>query len=166
MGYPHSNPDRSQDHYPPGGYGGHWPQLTGVADQRTSSGNQFVWAVLALGLATYLVSYAAAPQPNPTGWGVRFSLLAAVVAGLGLLPEQNARSKWVMTFAVMGFLESLPRWITGDENPRWAAIVIVAVTALQAVSAIAAVLTQPSGPGTVDPDPGLYDAYAYYAQAA
>jgi hypothetical protein len=158
-----SYPYSSQDPYPSGGY---WPPSTGVANQRASPGNQLVWAVLVLGLTTYVVSYAAAPQPGPTGWGVRFSMLAAVVAGLGLLPRQNAPTKWAVTFAVMGFLESLPRWITGEQNPRWAAIVIVAVTALQAVTAITALLAQPRVPGTVDREPGLYDAYAYYAQAA
>jgi Family of unknown function (DUF5336) len=161
-----SYPYGSQDPYPSDRYGGYWPPSTSVANQRASPGNQLVWAVLVLGLTTYVVSYAAAPEPGPTGWGVRFSMLAAVVAGLGLLPRQNAPTKWAVTFAVMGFLESLPRSITDDQNPRWASIVIAAVTALQAVTAITALLAQPRVPGTVDSEPGLYDAYAYYAQAA
>jgi hypothetical protein len=66
----------------------------------------------------------------------------------------------------MGFLEALPRWIAGDQNPRWAAIVIVVVTALQAVTAITALLAQPKLSDAADLGPDLSQAYANYAQAA
>jgi hypothetical protein len=165
MTYPYSGAGQ----YPtqsPAAYGAYWTQLTGAAYRRTSPANQLVWVVLVLGLATYLVSYSAVPQLGGIGWGVRFSMLAGVVAALGLLPRQSARTKLMAGLAVMGFLEALSRLITGNQNLNWAAIVIVVLDALQALTAIAALLGQLRVPGA--PDRGLapYDAYADYAQAA
>src|SRR5437879_5931173 len=102
MAYPHRNPYGVQRQYPTqssaayGGYGPQYPNSAdGAANQRTYPATQLVWAVLVLGLATYLVSYAAFPQADGTGWGVRFSMLAAVVAALGLLPRQSTQTTLV-----------------------------------------------------------------------
>jgi hypothetical protein len=162
----YSNPYGSQDQYSPGGYGGYWPQqFTGATNQRTSPGHELAWAVLLLGLATYVISYAAALPPGDLSWGVRFSASAAVVAALGLLPRQNAHSKVVTALAMMGFLEALSRWITSDHNPGWATIAIVALNALQVIAAIAA-LARLKVDNTAEHGSAGYDAYAYYAQAA
>jgi hypothetical protein len=108
------------------------------------------------------------PEPGGTGWDIRFSTLAAVVAALGLLPRQSAHMKLMVALTVMGFLEALSRWITasGGQNPSWAMIVIVVLNALQTLAAIAALLPQLGARGAADRGPAPYDAYAYYAQAA
>jgi hypothetical protein len=165
MAYPYGGPGQ----YPtqsPAAYGAYWPQLSGAAYRRTSPANQLVWVVLVLGLATYLVSYSAVPQLGGTGWGVRFSMLASVVAALGLLPRQSAHTKLMSALAVMGFLEALSQLITGDQNRNWATIAIVILNALQALTAIAALLAQLRVPRAADRGFAPYDAYAYYAQAA
>ena len=163
-GGPGQYPTQSPAAY--GGYGAYWPQPTGGAYRRTSPTNQLMWVVLVLGLATYLVSYCAVPQLSGSGWGVRFSMLAAVVAALGLLPRQSAHTKLIAALAVMGSLEALSQLITDDQNPNWATIVIVVLNALQALTAIAALLAQLRAPGAADRELDPYDAYAYYAQAA
>jgi Family of unknown function (DUF5336) len=149
-------------------YGAYWPPATDAADDRKAPGSQLIWVVLLLGLATYLVSYALVPGPGGLGWGVRFSTLAAIAAGLGLLPRQSAHTKLIAALAIMGFLEALSLSIAAsdDQNPGWPTIVIVAVNALQALTAIAALLAQLSVRGAVERGPAHYDAYAYYAQPA
>jgi hypothetical protein len=174
MAHPYSGPYGGRGQYPTQSstaYGGHLPQYTssaeGTANQRTSRATQLVWAVLVLGVATYLVSYAAISQPGGIGWSVRFGTLAAVVAALDLLPRQSAHTKLVAVLAVMGFLEALPQLIVGHGNTGWATIVGMVVNALQALTAIAALLAQLRVPDAADRGLAPYDdAYSYYAQAA
>lgn len=173
MAYPHRNPYGVQGQYPTqssAAYGGYWPQYpsspAGAANQRKSSTTLLVWAVLVFGLATYLVSYAEVPQAGGAGWGVRFSMLATIVAALGLRPLQSTHPKLVVALAVMGFLEALSQLIIGNENPHWATIAIVVLNALQALAANAALLAQPRVPDAAARGVGPYDAYVYYAQAA
>jgi hypothetical protein len=167
MTYPYGGSNQ----YPPqssAAYGAYWPPATEAADDRKAPGSPLIWVVLLLGLATYLISYALAPGPAGLGWGVRFSTLAAIAAGLGLLPRQSAHTKLIAALAIMGFLEALSRSITAsdDQNPGWPTIVIAVVNAAQALTAIAAVLAQLSVRGAVERAPAHYDAYAYYAQPA
>lgn len=169
MAYPYGSPHGGQGQYPTqpsAAYGGYWPQFTPTANEQTSPVTQLVWAVLVLGLATYLVSYAIAPQAGGIGWGVRFSTLAAVVAALGLLPRQSAHTKLVLALAVMGFLEALPQLNIGGGSPSGARIAIVVINALQALTAIVTLLARRKIPGAAAGGFGTYDAYAYYAQAA
>lgn len=165
MTYPYGDPGR----YPtpsPAACSGYWPQPTGATNQHSSPAHLFLWAVVALGLATYLINCSAVSQPGGIGWGVRFSTLAAVVAALGLLPRQSAQTRPVAVLAVMGFLEALSRLTIGDQSPGWASIIIVVLNALQALAAFGALLTQPSTLSTAERQPDSYDVYAYYAQAA
>ena len=165
MSYPYGSPNQYPAQ-PSAGYGAYWPQFTSASDQRTSRAHQLLWVILALGVATYLVGYAAVTQPAGAGWDVRFATLAAIVAALDLLPRQSAHAKLVVAFAVMGFLDALPQLIVGDQNPNWATITIVVINALQALTAIAALLAQLRAPSTDDRGQSAYDTYAYYAQAA
>jgi Family of unknown function (DUF5336) len=155
----------SPNYYPtqsPAGYGA----FTTAADQRTSRANLTIWIVVALGLATYVVSYAAAPQAGDGGWNVRFATAAAVVAALGLLRRQSAHTKVVATLAVLGFLEALSQLFIGVQNPGWATIAIVVLNALQASTAIAALLTQLRVSAADNRGLARSNAYAYYGQAA
>src|SRR5262249_29607343 len=125
------------------------------------------WVVLALGLASYIVGCSAVAQPGGSGWGVRFSMFAAVVAALGLLPRQSAHTKLMVALAGMGVLEALSPLITGDPNPGSATIVIVVLNALQALTAISALLAQLRALRSADRASASYaEAYAYYTQAA
>ena len=166
MTYPYG----SANHYPtqtPTAYGAYWPQFTNATNQRTSRVTSLIWIVLILGLATYLVSYAALPQRGDTGWSIRFSTAAAVVAALSLLPRQSVHTKFVVTLAAMGLLEALSQLFIDGHNPSWATIVIVVLNALQAMTAIAALLTQLRVPAADDRGfASPSSAYAYYDQAA
>jgi hypothetical protein len=149
-------------------YGGGSPYFTSSPTRRTSASTYCARAVLLVGLATYVVSYGAVREPAGIGWGVRFSTLAAIVAALGLLPRQAAHAKVVVALAVPAFLESLSGWLTVSETQdrRWVVIAIVVLTALQAVAASAALLTDISAGAPPDHRPAPYDPYAYYAQVA
>ncbi|HEY9304210.1 MAG TPA: DUF5336 domain-containing protein [Mycobacterium sp.] len=162
MTYPYG----SANQYPTAAYGAYWPQITTATSQRTSRASYLIWMVVLLGLATYFVSYAALPQRGDIGWGVRFSAVAAIVAALGLLPRQSVHTKVVVTLTVMGFLEAPSQLFKDGQNAGWAAIAIVVLTALQAMTAIAALISQLSS--TAADNRGLVgsDAYAYYSQAA
>ena len=166
MTYQYGGPGR----YPtqsPAAYGAYSAPVTGSGDRRTIPANRLVWLILMLGLATYLVSYGAVPPLGGVSWGARFSTLAAVVAALGLLPRQSAHTKLMSALAVMGLLEAMAQLITGDQSPNWATIAIVVLNALQAFTAIAALLIQLRTLGAADQGPASYDeAYAQYAQAA
>jgi hypothetical protein len=166
MTYHYGSPNQYPTHSSAANDASRWQSTD--PNQRKLQGNHLVWVVLALGLAAYLVSYGPMPHPGGTGWDVRFSTLAAVVAALGLLPRQSAHMKLMVALAVMGFLEALPRWIsaTGGQSPSWAMIVIVVLNALQALAAIAALLAQHGVHGAADRGPAPYDAYTYYAQVA
>jgi hypothetical protein len=163
-------PDGMPDQYPPQAaeaYGTYWPQSSSPGAQRVPPENRFAWLVLLFGLATYLVSFAPMP-PGDSGWGVRFSALAAVVAALGLLPRQRAHTRLIAALAVMGFLEALSRCISavGGQHVGWATIVIVVLNALQAVAAIAALLAQLRAVGAPARASTPYPTYGYYAQSA
>lgn len=160
MTYPYGGPSQYPTQSSP--YSAYWSQSTSATNQRTSRG--LVWVVLVLGLATYGVSSAAVPQAGGSGWSVRFATLTAVVAALSLLPRQSTHTKLMAGLAVMGFLEALSPLI--DQNPSWSTIVIAILNALQALTAIAALVAGLRTPGKNDRAPSAYDAYAYYAQAA
>jgi hypothetical protein len=166
MTYHYGHPDQ----YPPQtpqAYGAYWLQPSGPDARRIPAANRLAWLVLLLGLATYLVSYAPMPTGD-TGWGVRFSALAAVVAALGLLPGQRAHTRSMAALAVMGLLEALWRSVSASDgqNPGWATIVIVILNALQALTAIAALLAQSKDVSAPTRGSAPYQTYDYYAQAA
>lgn len=151
----------------PTAYSGYWPYYTGFTNQRSLPETRLLWAVVALGVATYVVGYGPMPAPGGMDWAVRFATLAAIVAALGLLPRQSAHTKAMVPLAVMGFLDALWRLITvsGGQESTWAAIVIVVVNALQALTAIGALLAQ-IRLFSSDRQSTAYNPYAYYAQAA
>jgi Family of unknown function (DUF5336) len=170
MTYPYGNPDAHSGRMssPHSGYAS---PLTDTAEGRTLRDTYLLCAVLVLGLATYLVSFGGGVQTGGTSWEIRFSVLAAVVAGLGLLPRQMPYTKLIAALAIAGALEALARWITAsDQTQGWPTIVIVVLNGLQAFVAIAALLANIGTLGASDRQPGTYDPYAayyaYYAQAA
>lgn len=80
---------------------------------------QVCWLIVgSLGIASFGVSVG---SPVLIGWPVWFSVLAAVIAAVGLLPGQQQRGWIVVALAVTGFLSALSLWITGAQSD-WAIV--------------------------------------------
>jgi hypothetical protein len=106
-------------------------------------------AVAALGLAVYLSSYgplfaAGADFFTPTllDLGVVASLLAALIAGVGLVPKQKAVPALVAVLSVLGFLLSVAIVLTAPKGVeiKWGLYLIIAFGVVQAIVAVAALL--------------------------
>lgn len=108
-----------------------------------------MWAVVAvLGLAAIAVCLC---SPEPLGYPVRFSMLAAVVAAVGLLPRQMLRGWVVVALAATGCADALAGAIKATQA-GWPMIVITVLNSLQSVLAVAALLREirTSKPGPPD----------------
>ena len=137
-------------------------------------------AAAALGLALYLSSFgplftAGGDFFTPTllDLGVVAALLAALIAGVGLLPKQKATPALVAVLSVLGFLLvilivlTLPEGVTID----WGLYLIIAFGVLQAIVAVAAllfdtgVITQPAPKPRYEQQYGQYGGPGqYYGQ--
>jgi hypothetical protein len=103
-------------------------------------------AVAALGLAVYLSSYgpqfqASADFFTPTllDLGVVASLLAALIAGVGLVPKQKTSPALVAVLSVLGFLLAVAIVLTAPEGVsiEWGLYLLIAFSVVQAIVAIA-----------------------------
>lgn len=106
-------------------------------------------AVAALGLAVYLSSYgplfeASADFFTPTllDLGVVASLLAALIAGVGLVPKQKTSPALVAVLSVLGFLLAVAIVLTAPQgvNIEWGLYLIIAFSVVQAIVAVAVLL--------------------------
>ncbi|ORJ61412.1 DUF5336 domain-containing protein [Mycobacterium simiae] len=98
-----------------------------------------LWAVVAvLGLATFVVCLC---SPEPLGYPVRFSVLAAVVAAVGLLPRQTLRAWVVVALAVTGYVDAMAGAIKAT-HVGWPMVVITVLNSLQSVVAVGALLRE------------------------
>jgi hypothetical protein len=106
-------------------------------------------AVAALGLAVYLSSYA--PQfaasadfftPTLLDLGVVASLLAALIAGVGLVPKQKTSPALVAVLSVLGFLLAIAIVLTAPQGVdiKYGLYLIIAFGVLQAIVAVAVLL--------------------------
>jgi hypothetical protein len=150
----------SPDHY--GGYGsayGGYPFAAAEPEGAVHRAQALWMAAAVLGLATFGISFG---SPVAPGWAMWFSVLAAVVAGIGLLPGQGEHGWLAATFAVTGFLVALSTWVKAD-GAGWAIAVMVVLNLLQAAVAVAALmLGGERQAGQAGPD---YAAYTQYVQA-
>jgi Family of unknown function (DUF5336) len=128
-----------------------------------------LWAVVAVaGATTFAVSLAAPILP---GFPVRLSVLAAIVAAVGLLPSQTTRGWIVVGFAVTGCLDALAVWVKADEAD-WTVVVVLALNSVQSVAAVGALLRETGASESVEPEgTSDYSTYlrlveAYQAYAA
>lgn len=120
-------------------------------------------AVLALGAASYLLSFGPMPEGHPVAWGVRFAVLAALLSGFGLIPRQDTNHKVIAVLAMAGFLDALAALISAS-NSGWALTVIVVINGLQSVVAVGALL---QAHPAVEAEQGSQEAYSeYWAQMA
>ncbi|WP_156748689.1 DUF5336 domain-containing protein [Mycobacterium sp. 1482292.6] len=117
-------------------YGGS-PLRADSSQRRVNRLRQSLWAAVAvLGPTALAVSLG---TRELLGFPVRLSVLAAIVAAVGLLPGQSVRGWIVVTLAVAGLSDTLANWIQADEH-RWALGSILALTFLQALAALVALL--------------------------
>jgi Family of unknown function (DUF5336) len=114
-------------------------------------------AVAALGLAVYLASFGPLFdagvdffRPTLLDFGVIASLLAALIAGVALLPKQKAAPALVAVLSVLSFLMvvavvlSVPEGVSID----WGLYLILAFSVIQAIVAVAVLLFDA---GTITP---------------
>jgi hypothetical protein len=106
-------------------------------------------AVAALGLAVYLSSFgplftASADFFTPTmlDLGVVASILAALIAGVALVPKQTAAPSLVAVLSVLGFLLVVAVVLTVPDGVSidWGLYLLLAFTVLQAIVAVAVLL--------------------------
>jgi len=137
-------------------------------------------AIAALGLLVYLGSFG--PQftagteffitPFRIDLAVVASLLAALIAGVGLLPKQTARPALVGVLSLLSFLLVISIVLTAPSGVTidWGLYVVVAFTAIQAIVGIgsllldAGIITAPAPRSKVDQQQyGQYSG-SYYGQ--
>jgi hypothetical protein len=127
-------------------------------------------AVAVLGLAVYLTTFA---LDSGAAFGPLVAILAGLLAAAALLPKQRSHVAVVAVLAVLGFLIALAGVITiGSDTLGWASYLLVALTLLQAIAAVTAllldadVITAPAPKPKYDQQPyGQYGAPGpYYGQ--
>jgi len=166
--------------YPPaqpgGSYPGATPSFAKTEDTESKLPNYLNAAVVILGLAVYLLNFgpmfATSPDLNAPaifahdgGFGVDAAVLAAIVAGLGLLPNANKRVVLVAALALLGALMIISKTVNmpGGYVIGWAVWPLLAASVLQAAAAGAAVLLDAGVITAPTPRP-KYDPYAQYGQ--
>ena len=129
-------------------------------------------AAAALGLALYLSSFgplftAGGDFFTPTllDLGVVAALLAALIAGIGLLPKQKATPALVAVLSVLGFLLVILIVLTVPDGVAidWGLYLIIAFSVLQAIVAVAAVLFDAGVITQSAPKPRHEQQYGQYA---
>jgi hypothetical protein len=147
----------------PGAYGG--SEFSGD-DRGPGTARYLSAAAVALGAAVYCVGFGPMADQGGPGWEVRFSVLAALVSALTFLPRRAPQPWIVVALAAAGFLDAVAGWI-GAQQVGWALVVVVALTGLQTVVAVATAIVTSGGDGEGDDAvaPG-YAAYPYYAAYA
>lgn len=118
--------------------------------------------VVVLGLVGYGVSFGPVDAGGGNDWHVRFAVLAALTAAVGLLPKQTGRPWLAALLAAAGFLDALSSVVTAGSG--WVLTTIVILNGLQAAAAAAALWLTPE-PASATATGG-YEAYLdYYNQA-
>ena len=137
-------------------------------------------AIAAIGFLVYLASFG--PQldagteyfisPFRVDLAVAASVLAALVAGVGLLPKQTARPALVVVLSLLSFLLVTSMMLTAPSavTIAWGMYLVAAFTAVQALVGVwallldAGVITAPAArPSYEQPQYGQYPG-AYYGQ--
>jgi len=166
--------------YPPaqpgGSYPGATPSFAKTDDAESKLPSYLNAAVVVLGLAVYLLNFgpmfATSPDLNAPaifahdgGFGVDAAVLAAIVAGLGLLPNAKKRVVLVAAVALLGALMVIAKTVNlpGGYVIGWAVWPLLACSVLQAAAAGAAVLLDAGVITAPTPRP-KYDPYAQYGQ--
>jgi hypothetical protein len=121
-----------------------------------------LWAAVAvLGLAASAVGVASGVG---LGYCARLATLAAVVALIELLPERGGRGWLVAALAVAGSVDATCSWVVMHQT-GWGEPVILAVSVVQSIAAVAALLAGATPKGTRSESDAAQAAYLAYVQA-
>jgi hypothetical protein len=168
-GYPPSQPG--------GSYPGATPSFVKTDDGESKLPLYLNVAVVVLGLAVYLLNFgptftlgadlgpASGGRAGDAGTAVLVAVLAALLAGLGLLPKAKNYTGVVAAVAVLGALLAISETINTPAGFAigWAMWPLVAASVLQAVAAVVAILLE-AGVVTAPAPRPKYDPYAQYGQ--
>lgn len=172
MTYPPGSPG-----YPPaqspGGYGASaTPSFSKSDDGESNLKLYLAVGVVALGLASYLLSYGPMIthiQPNGdeviesgSTLPIDLGLLAALLAGVGLLPKAKHYAGVVAAVSVLGALLLIEDTI-GASGRGWALLFALGCGVVQAILAVSAVLLDAGVITPPAPRP-KYDQYGHYGQ--
>jgi hypothetical protein len=128
---------------------GKLPEAAPVAEGPSKLPVYLTAAVAALGLAVYLSSYGPLLEtgtdffaPPLLDLGVVAALLAALIAGVGLVPKQKAAPALVAVLSVLGFLLAISIVLAAPRgvNVKWGLYLIIAFSVVQAIVAVAVLL--------------------------
>lgn len=163
---------------PGGSYAGATPSFAKTDDGESKLPLILNVAVLALGLAVYLLNFGPtftisaeiAPgggRAGDAGFAVIAAVLAALLAGVALLPKAKAYGAIVAVIAVLGALLAITETVNTPAGfaVGWAMWPLLACSVLQALAAVAAVLLDAGVITAPKPRP-KYDPYAGYGQYA
>lgn len=152
MTYPPGNPG-----YPPAPQGNQYAAPAAAEAGPSKLPAYLSAAVAAFGLGTYAFNFgplltisnsdfpqfgSASGSTPGLGLAVAASVLAALLAGIGLLPKQKARTGLVAVISTLSFLLVLSEVINAPAGLSigWGLFLIIGTTVLQSVAAIAALL--------------------------
>ncbi len=163
---------------PPGGsYAGSTPSFTKDDDGATKLPLYLNIAVIAFGLAVYLLNFGptftigadlgpgVGGRAGDAGTAVIVAVLAALLAGLSLVPKAKSYAGMVAVIAVLGGLLAVTETINlpAGVSIGWAMWPLVACSVLQAIAAVVVVLLDAGVITAPTPRP-KYDPYAQYGQ--
>ena len=157
---------------PPGGYGVASPSFVKPGDSVHKLPSYLQMAVVALGLASYLAGFGPMLTAEESGVGrfaghpgmiVPVTLLAALLAAVGLLPKAKNYTAVVAVVAVLAMLLGIRRVLTAgdDYSVGWGLWLVLVFTVVQAVAAVATLLLDAGVLTAPTPKP-KYDPYAQY----
>lgn len=128
-------------------------------------------AVTVLGLAVYLSSFGPLFTAGVDFFttplldlGVVAALLAALIAGVGLLPKQRTSPALVAVLSVLGFLQAIWTLLTAPEGVSvdWGLYLILAFSVLQAIVAVTVLLYDADVITPPAPKPKYEQQYGQY----
>src|ERR1700738_3619509 len=146
--YPPAQPPTNQFAAPTQQFG-KLPDVAPAAEGPSKLPVYLTAAVAALGLAVYVSGYgpllgagADSFSPPLLDLGVVASLLAALIAGVSLVPKQKAAPALVAVLSVLGFLLVINIVLGAPKGVdiKWGLYLIIAFSVLQAIVAVAVLL--------------------------
>lgn len=184
MTYPPGSPGYPSAQQPSGSYGAAAPAAAQSEPGESKLGLYLAVAVSALGLLAYFFSfgpmftYSADPgggsgveASTDTHLAITAALLAALLAGVGLLPNAKSRATVIAVLSVLGVLLIISATFNkpGAYSTGWALWIVLVCIVFEAVAAVGAllldagVITAPTPRPKYDPFGG-YGQYGQYGQ--
>jgi hypothetical protein len=184
MTYPPGSPGYPSAQQSAGSYGSSAPAAGQAEPGESKLGLYLAIAVAALGLVAYLFSFGPLFTYNSemggsgfevagdTGLSVAVALIAALLAGVGLLPKAKSYVPIVAVLSVLGVLLIIAATFNkpGSYSTGWALWIVLVCIVFQAVAAVGAllldsgVITAPTPRPKYDPFGGGYGQYGQYGQ--